>query len=177
MRGRIAHIGLIAAASAMIAGAVLAGDAAPAETRTGQRFYLGFDMLAPADLSCDAQGPGLRVKQTRDLAGKPVLRLTGNAQDAQISCWRPDGSRYATEVNRAPLYTTVGPLWATVSFSFDRDAMTVVLARGDDINDIVKVVPRAFRRVVAGTGTMDSSPRSLGGRNDGASQAPALTGD
>lgn len=180
MSGWMNGIGLAlmaAAAAAMIAGDAFAGDPSRPFAPTGQKFYLGFDMLAPADLTCDADGPGVRVKQMRDIAGKPVLRLTGNARDAQITCWRPDGSRYVTDANREQFYNTAEPLRATVTFSRDRDAMTVVLTRGDDINDIVEVVPRSFRRVAAGTETMDSSLSSLGGMNDGAKDAPRLSGD
>lgn len=180
MTGRMNRIGIglmAAAAAVTIAGGAFAGDPSRPFAPTGQKFYLGFDMLAPADLSCDADGPGVRVRQMRDIAGKPVLRLTGNARDAQITCWRPDGSRYVTDANREQFYNTAEPLRATVTYSGERDAMTVVLTRGDDIDDIVEVVPGSFRRVVQGTGTMDSSLRSLGGTNTGVNEAPTLTGD
>jgi hypothetical protein len=166
------------AAGTMIAGAGFAGDPSRPFAPTSEKFYLNFDMFAPADLSCDATGPGVRVKQTRDLAGKPVLRVTGNARDAQITCSRPDGSRYVTDANREQFYNTAEPLRATVTYSRDRDGMTVVLSRGDDIKDIVEVVPNSFRRVVPGTGAMDSSLASLGGMNvSGADEAPVLQGD
>ena len=169
---------MAAAAAAMIAGDAFAGEESRPFAPTSQKFYLNFDMLAPADLSCDATGPGVRVKQSRDLAGKPVLRVTGNVCDARNTCSRPDGSRYRTDANREQFYNTAEPLRATVTYQRDRDAMTVVLRRGDDINDIVEVVHKSFLRVAPGTGNMDSSLRSLGGMNSsGADEAPALAGD
>ena len=164
---------MAAAAAAMIAGDAFAGEESRPFAPTSQKFYLNFDMLAPADLSCDATGPGVRVKQSRDLAGKP-----GNVWDARITCSRPDGSRYRTDANREQFYNTAEPLRATVTYQRDRDAMTVVLRRGDDINDIVEVAHGSFLRVVPGTGNMDSSLRSLGGMNSsGADEAPVLRGD
>ena len=174
---------MAAAAAAMIAGPFFTGDAFAGEPSdpfapTAQKFYLNFDMLAPADLTCDATGPGVRVKEMRDLVGKPVLRVTGNVSDAQITCARPDGSRYVTDVNRRQFYNTAEPLRATVSYQRNDDAMTVVLRRGDDLNDIVEVAQNAFLRVTPGTGAMDSSLASLGGiNNSGADQAPPLLGD
>ena len=165
------------AAGTMIAGAGFAGDPSRPFAPTSEKFYLNFDMLAPADLSCDATGPGVRVKQSRDLAGKPVLRVTGNARDAQITCSRPDGSRYRTDANREQFYNTAEPLRATVTYSRDKDAMTVVLRRGDKLEPL-EVAHRAFLRVVPGTGSMDSSLAALGGMNtSGADQAPVLTDD
>ena len=181
MTGWMNRIGLAlmaAAAVAMIAGGAFGGEDSQPFMPISQKFYLNFDMLAPADMECDADGPGVRVKKMRDIAGKPVLCVTGNAWDAQITCQRPDGSRYTTDANRAQFYNTAEPLRATVTYSRDRDAMTVFLTRGDDIGDIVKVLPGGFRRVVAGTGSMDSSLATLGGMNNsGAGQAPVLSGD
>ena len=97
-----------------------------------QKFYLNFDMLAPAVMECDADGPGCGSKM-RDIAGKPVLCVTGNAWDAQITCQRPDGSRYTTDANRAQFYNTAEPLRATVTYSRDRDAIDRVPDPGDDI--------------------------------------------
>lgn len=176
MSGRVTIIGL--AAGMMLAGAAFAGDPSRPFAPTAQKFYLEFDMLAPADLSCDAEGPGVRVKQMRDIVGKPVLRVTGNARDAQITCTRPDGSRYVTDANRRQFYNTAEPLRGTVSYSRHDDAMTVVLRRGDDIDDIVEIAQDSFLRVTPGTGAMDSSLASLGGiDNSGADKAPPLAGD
>ena len=163
--------------SAILEGAAFAGEPSDPFAPTAQKFYLNFDMLAPADLSCDATGPGVRVKEMRDLVGKPLLRVTGNAAQASITCSRPDGSRYVTDVNRRQFYNTAEPLRATVSYSRNDDAMTVVLRRGDDLNDVVAVVQNSFLRVTPGTGAMDSSLASLGGMNTGADQAPPLLGD
>ncbi|UXU75211.1 MULTISPECIES: hypothetical protein [unclassified Paracoccus (in: a-proteobacteria)] len=149
MRKWLNWIGLglmAAAAAAMIAGDALAGEPSQPWAPTAEKFYLQFDLLAPADISCDASGPGVRVKATRNLVGKPVLRLTGNVSDAEISCWRPDGSRYVTRANRALPYNSAEPVRATVSFDAARDAMTVVLRRGDQ-DRIARVLPRAFVRV------------------------------
>lgn len=169
---------MAAAAAAMIAGDAFAGEESQPFAPTSQKFYLNFDMLAPADLECDASGPGVRVKKMRDIAGKPVLRVTGNVWDAQITCSRPDGSRYTTDANREQFYNTAAPLRATVTYQRDRDAMTVVLRRGDDINDIVEVAHKSFLRVVPGSRSMDSSLASLGGMNSsGANEAPVLRGD
>lgn len=169
---------MAAAAAAMIAGDAFAGEPSDPFAPTGEKFYLNFDMLAPADLTCDATGPGVRVKEMRDLVGKPLLRVTGNARGAQITCSRPDGSRYVTDINRRQFYNTAAPLRATVSYSRNDDAMTVVLRRGDDLNDIVEIVQNSFLRVTPGTGAMDSSLAALGGMNNtGANEAPPLLGD
>ncbi|WP_139221638.1 hypothetical protein [Paracoccus halophilus] len=170
------RIGLAAWAMALIGGGAFA-DGASATVPTGERFYLNFDMLAPADLSCDATGPGVDARQTRDLAGKPVLRVTGNARGARITCERPDGSRYVTNANRLERDTTVDPIWGTVTYQRDKDAMTVVLYRGEKYAPLA-VAHESFLRVVPGTGNMDSSLVSLGGLNTGGAEAaPILEGD
>ena len=188
MSGRLnimTGLGLMAlAAGAMIAGTAFAGDPSRPFAPTSEKFYLNFDMLAPADLNCDADGPGVRDKQSRDLAGKPVLRVTGNAKGAQITCSRPDGSRYTTDANRRQFYNTAEPLRATVTYERNDDTMTVVLRRGDDLDDIVEIAQDSFLRVTpgagtrAGTGAVDSGLAALGGFDDvGADTAPALAGD
>lgn len=135
---------LAAAALGMIASDAFGGEPSRPFQPTAQKFYLDFDMFAPPDLSCDAEGPGVRVRQSRDLAGKPVLRVTGNAAQARILCWRPDGSRYATDANREQFYNTAEPVRASVSFARHARAMPVILRRGDRI---VEVLPHGFVRV------------------------------
>lgn len=135
---------LAAAAGSGIAPHAFGGEPSRPFLPTAQKFYLDFDMFAPADLSCDADGPGVRVHQSRDLAGKPVLRVTGNAAQARIFCWRPDGSRYATDANREQFYNTAEPVRASVSFARGACAMPVILRRGDRI---VEVLPHGFVRV------------------------------
>ncbi|MDS9467406.1 hypothetical protein RGQ15_07445 [Paracoccus sp. MBLB3053] len=137
---------MAASAAAMIAADAFAGEPSDPFAPTAQKFYLEFDTLAPLDINCDASGPGVRTKVTRNLAGKPILRITGNADQAEIACWRSDGSRYTTTANRALRYTAGEPIHATVSFNRDRDAMTVVLRRGVK-ERIVKVLHRSFVRV------------------------------
>ena len=137
-------LAVAASAAAMIAADAFAGEPSRPFAPTAQRFYLDFDMLAPPDLSCDASGPGVRVHQSRDLVGKPVLRVTGNAAGATITCSRPDGSRFITTANREQFYNTAEPIRATVTFRQGSDAMTVVLRRGDRI---VEVVHRSFVKV------------------------------
>lgn len=127
---RIIGAGLLAlAALAMIAGDLLAAGRAEAGpfTPTAQKFVLNFDMFAPADLRCDASGEGVRVKSSRDLAGKPVLRVTGNASGADIQCTRADGTRYRVTSNRTAAFTPAAPTEATVTFERGQPAMTTVL--------------------------------------------------
>lgn len=114
---------LTLAAFAMIAGDLMAGERLPAH----QRFILNFDMFAPADMSCAASGPGVASRLSRDLAGKPVLRVTGNAQGADIRCSRPGGDSWRVTANRRAEYTASAPTWATVTFQRDMPAMTTVL--------------------------------------------------
>ena len=118
---------LALAVFAMVAGDLLL--AAPASVREpqAQRFVLNFDMFAPADLNCQATGPGVRSHASRDLAGKPVLRVTGNAAGATIECARPDGARYRVTSNRTARYTPSAPTEATVTFQRGKPAMTTVL--------------------------------------------------
>ncbi|AGT09572.1 hypothetical protein [Paracoccus aminophilus] len=127
---RIIGAGLLAlAALAMIAGDLLAHGRAEAGpfTPTTQKFVLNFDMFAPSDLSCEATGAGVRSKATRDLAGKPVLRVTGNASGADIQCARADGTRYRVTSNRTASFTPSAPTEATVTFERGQPAMTTVL--------------------------------------------------
>jgi hypothetical protein len=137
---------MAASAAAMIAADAFAGEPSDPFAPTAQKFYLEFDMLAPTDINCDADGPGVRTWVTRNIAGKPILRVTGNARDAHIECWRSDGSRYTTTANRELFYNTGEAIRATVSFNRNSDAMTVVLRRGDR-ERIQKVVHRSFVRV------------------------------
>lgn len=125
-------IGLLAAALfAMVAGDLLAGEPSHPLQGTPQKFYLTFDIFSPADIICDATGPGVRTHLSRNLAGRPILRVTGNAEAAQISCARPDGSRFTTTANKSAFYNTAEPLRATVLFREGLDAMQVLLTRGD----------------------------------------------
>ncbi|WP_347267143.1 hypothetical protein [Paracoccus sp. (in: a-proteobacteria)] len=135
---------MAASALAMIAADGFAGEPSRPFAPTAQKFFLDFDLLAPADLSCDASGPGVRVHRSRDLVGKPVLRVTGNAAGAEITCSRPDGSRFTTAANRLQFYNSAEPVRATVTFQPGRDAMTAVLRRGERI---VEVAHGAFVRV------------------------------
>ncbi len=118
----------LAAAAALVlaplgAAPVLAGPFTP----TAEKFVLNFDMFAPADLSCAATGEGVRSKATRDLAGKPVLRVTGNASGADITCALPDGTRYRVTSNRGASFTPSAATEATVTFQRGQPAMTTVL--------------------------------------------------
>lgn len=127
---RIIGAGLLAlAAFAMIAGDLLAAGRAEAGpfTPTAEKFILNFDMFAPAELSCEASGEGVRSRASRDLAGKPVLRVTGNAQAAAIECALPDGTRYRVTSNQHATYTSSAPTEATVTFERGQPAMTTVL--------------------------------------------------
>lgn len=124
---------LALAAFAMIAGDLMArelkmGDLTGGESApTSQRFILSFDMFAPADLTCEASGPGVVTYASRNLAGKPVLRVTGNAAGAEILCSRPDGTVWRAISNRTAEYTPSSPTKATVTFTRDMPAMTTVL--------------------------------------------------
>lgn len=123
-RLRIIATGLAATAAALVSGAaVFAGPFTP----TAEKFVLNFDMFAPADLSCAASGEGVRSKATRDLAGKPVLRVTGKASQADITCALPDGTRYRLTSNRTARFTPSAPTEATVTFQRGQPAMTTVL--------------------------------------------------
>lgn len=149
MRGWFNRIGLALMASlapAMIAADAMAGEPSDPFAPTSVVFYLNFDMLAPTDIDCDAEGPGVRTRVTRAISDKPILRITGNVRDARISCWRSDGSRYTTDANRALTFMSGAPIWATVSFSRNSDAMPVILRRGDSWR-IDKVVSKSFVRV------------------------------
>ncbi len=127
---RLIGAGLLTlAALAMIAGDLMAGGRAEAGpfTPTSEKFILNFDMFAPMGLSCAASGKGVRSKATRDLAGKPVLRVTGNASGADIECALPDGTRYRVTSNQGASYTPAAPTEATVTFERGQPAMTTVL--------------------------------------------------
>lgn len=131
MTGAMRIIGaalLALAAISMIAGDLMAREAnGVARSPADQRFILSFDMFAPADLSCEASGPGVVTYASRDLAGKPVLRVTGNAAGADIRCTRPDGTVWRALSNRTAPYTPASPTRATVTFTRGMPAMTTVL--------------------------------------------------
>lgn len=127
---RIIGAGLLAlAALSMIAGDLFAKGRAEAGpfTPTAEKFILNFDMFAPSDLSCAASGEGVRSKASRDLAGKPVLRVTGNASGAAIECALADGTRYRVTSNHDAVFTPSAPTEATVTFERGQPAMTTVL--------------------------------------------------
>lgn len=119
---------LAAAAVAMIAGDLAArpAEAGPL-TPTPEKFILSFDMFAPGGIDCDATGPGVRTHETRNLAGKPVLRVTGNASAADIRCTLPNGAVYEARSNRSAHFTPSAPTEATVTFQQGLPAMTTVL--------------------------------------------------
>ncbi len=138
--------GLSLAALTWVAGGLMADGRAEAGpfTPTAQKFILNFDMFAPSDLSCVATGDGVRSKSSRDLAGKPVLRVTGNAAGADIECALPDGTRYRVTSNNDATFTPGAPTEATVTFERGQPAMTTVLriqGRQDvyDFNSFVRV--------------------------------------
>ncbi|MDT1062986.1 hypothetical protein RM190_13990 [Paracoccus sp. CPCC 101403] len=138
-------LGLMAAsAAAMIAGDAFAGPFTP----TSQKFYLSFSTFAPTDIKCNAEGPGVRTNVTRNVAGKPMLRVTGNAKGALITCWRADGTRYTTDANRRVKYNTASPVYAMVYFDGGSDEMSVEITR-DNLDDraLPTILPRAFTRV------------------------------
>ena len=119
---------LVLAALAMGAGDLWAGRAnASPFTPTAQKLILSFDMFAPPDLQCAATGPGVRSHASRDLAGKPVLRVTGNAAQALIECVRGDGARYRLTAQHNADFTPSAPTEATVTFVRGKPAMTTVL--------------------------------------------------
>ncbi len=142
-------LGLMAAAAAsMIAADAFAGEPSDPLQPTAQKFYLQFSMFAPGDMQCDATGPGVRTKLSRGMTGAPLLRITGNAAGAQILCWRPDGSRYTTDVNRRVRYNTAGAVRATVTFHAGQDAAGVMVQRdGEEDRMVPTIFPRAFVRV------------------------------
>lgn len=115
---------IITAALALSASAIAAGAG---QGDAYQRLVLRFDMFAPADLRCVATGDGVRSHSSRDLAGKPVLRVTGNAAGADITCSRPDGSHYRLTANQNADYWPNSPTEATVTFVRGKPAMTTVL--------------------------------------------------
>lgn len=139
---------MAASAAAMIAADAFAGEASSPFMPTSQKFYLTFSTFSPTDIQCDAEGPGVRTKVSRNIAGKPVLRVTGNAKDARITCWRSDGSRYTTDANRRVKYNTASPVYAMVFFDEGRDEMSVEITR-DNVDERVlpTTLPQAFVRV------------------------------
>lgn len=143
-------LGLMAAAAgSMIAADAFAGEPSRGLEPTAEKFYLQFTLFAPRDLTCDATGPGVRTKMTRRISGTPLLRVTGNASQAQIVCWRPDGSRYTTDLNRRVRYNTAGAVWATVMYQPDQAASGSVMVERDGESDgnTPKIYPQAFVKV------------------------------
>jgi len=139
---------MAASAAAMIAGDAFAQESSSPFTPTSQKFYLEFTIFTPTGMQCKAEGPGVRTKLSRNIAGQPVLRVTGNAKGADISCWLPDGTRYTTDVNRQVKYNTAGAVYATVLFDRGRDDMSIELRRDNQDDRIISpVIPRAFVKV------------------------------
>ncbi|GLK65750.1 hypothetical protein F8A10_02560 [Paracoccus kondratievae] len=131
---------MAAAAAAMIAADAFAGEPSQPFAPTAEKFYLKFSVFAPADIRCDATGPGVRTKVSRSVTGAPLLRITGNASDAQIQCWRPDGSRYTTDVNRKVSYNAAGAVWATVMLQTGGDAASVMVERDGEQDRLVPTI-------------------------------------
>ena len=140
---------MAASAAAMIAADAFADEPSDPFAPTAQKFYLQFTAFSPADIQCDATGPGVRTKLSRNIVGTPLLRITGNVTAARIECHRPDGSRYTTEVHRQVRYSAAGAVRAVVYFDPSRDAMSVQLRRDTDDDDLMvpTILPRAFVRV------------------------------
>jgi hypothetical protein len=128
--------------------AAVAGEPSHGWEPTAQKFYLQFSIFAPGDLQCDATGPGVRSKVTRGITGVPLLRITGNADQAVISCWRPDGSRYTTDLNRTLPYNTSGAIRATVTFQAGQDTGSILVERDGEQDRLTPAVyPHAFVKV------------------------------
>lgn len=142
-------IALVAASAvAMIAADAFAGEASDPFQPTAQKFYLQFSILSPGDLACDATGPGVRTKVSHGITGTPLLRITGNASGAKITCWQPDGTRYTTDVNQRVRYNTAGAVRATVTMAPGAAASTVLVERDNTDDRLVPTVfPRAFVKV------------------------------
>lgn len=139
---------MAASAAAMIAADAFAGEPSQGFEPTAQKFYLQFSIFAPGDLQCDATGPGVRTKVTHGITGAPLLRITGNADQAVISCSRPDGSRYTTDLNRTLRYNTAGAIRATVTFRPGADTGSVLVQRdGEQDRMVPQVYPHAFVKV------------------------------
>ncbi len=137
-----------AAAVSMIAADAFAGEPSQGWEPTAEKFYLQFSIFAPGDLSCDATGPGVRTKLSRGITGAPLLRVTGNVSQAEISCWRPDGSRYTTDLNRRLRYNTSGAIRATVMFSPGQETGAMMVERDGQSDRVVPTIyPRAFVKV------------------------------
>lgn len=151
MKSWLNRIGLslmAASAAAMIAADAFAEPSTNPFAPTGQKLYLGFSVFAPADLECRADGPGVRTKLSRNIAGKPLLRITGNVKGATITCTGSDGSQYTTDVNRRVRFSASSPVYATVYFNQGSDAMSIEITR-DNLDERVlpTILPRAFVRV------------------------------
>lgn len=138
---------MAASAAAMIAADAFAGEASDPFAPTAQKFYLQFSIFTPGDLECDATGQGVRTKRSRGMTGAPLLRITGAASQAHIECWRPDGTRYTTDVNRRVRYGAAAPVRATVMFVPEGDAMSIMLAPRESDRLDSTILPRAFVRV------------------------------
>ena len=129
-------IGVTAAAAAtmLLADMALAGPASISRvgaTGTRDQFVLRFDLLSPGGFSCAADAPGSQVRSGRDLLGRPMIRVFGDARAAVITCTDAEGTRWQATANRTAPYTPAEPTYGTVVYRPGQPAMMTIVELGD----------------------------------------------
>lgn len=109
----------------------LLGSAALAGTGARDAFILRFDLLSPPTLNCNADAPEAEVRSSRDLFGKPMLRVFGNARNAIITCTDRDGSRWQTTASRRARYSPAAPTYGTVLYRPGQRATAILVETGE----------------------------------------------
>ncbi|WP_167626664.1 hypothetical protein [Paracoccus luteus] len=131
-------IAVTAAAAATMLLADLALAAPPVEV-----YVMRFDLLSPGGLSCTVDAPaGSRVTTSRDLTGKPYIRIWGEPRAAAITCTDPQGVRWQATAQRTARFADFGPTYGIVLYRPGRDAMTTIVQRGDQQDTYFKTFVR-----------------------------------
>lgn len=128
-------IGITAAAAGtmLFADMALAGPSISRVGVTGTRdqFVLRFDLLSPSGMSCQADAPGSQVRNSRDITGKPMIYIFGDARAARITCTDQSGAEWVATANRTAPYTPAKATYGTVVYRPDQAAMMTIIDLGN----------------------------------------------
>lgn len=101
-------------------------------TGTRDQFVLRFDLLSPSGLKCRADAPGSQVRESRDITGKQMLYIFGDARAARITCTDPGGVEYAATANRTAPYSPAKATYGTVVYRPDQASMMTIIDLGNE---------------------------------------------
>lgn len=108
-----------------------------------QDLTVHFDLFSPQGVTCAVEAPGASVRQGRDILGKPLIRILGDAAGAAITCTGPDGARYRLDAQARAPFSPALATWVTVVFRPGQARMLTITESGrktvHDTNSFVRL--------------------------------------